>query len=269
MKFKLLLIMLLSLFSVHAADQKIEIGVDERLGNKIPLNLQFNDENGNKVVLKDLFKTPTVLSFVYYECPGICTPLMTALAQVVAESDLKPGVQYNIVTVSMNEMDTPKLAADKKKNYLKMIGKNFPADSWRFLTGDSATIKTLTDASGFYFKRDGKEFIHSGTIIFLTEDGVITRYLFPSYTDRAGYSVLPFDFKMAVIETSEGKVVPTVAKMLQYCFSYDPEGKTYVLNLTRVFGAGILLAALVFVVVLVRKPKKNVVTRKEDDTNVK
>ena len=83
------------------------------------------------------------------------------------------------------------------------------------------------------------------------------RYLFPSYTDKGGYSILPFDFKMAITETSQGKTIPTIARVLQLCFSYDPEGKTYVLNFTRIFGAGILLLAAVFVVYITVKPKKD------------
>jgi protein SCO1 len=62
---------------------------------------------------------------------------------------------------------------------------------------------------------------------------------------------------MALIEASQGKVVPTIAKVLRFCFSYDPEGKRYVLNLTRIFGAGILLLAIVFVIILRFKPKKS------------
>ena len=139
---------------------------------------------------------------------------------------------------------------------MKLIEKEFPDNAWRFLTGDSASIRTLTDAAGFYFKREGDDFIHSGALIFISEDGKICRYLFPNYSDSRGYSILPFDFKMAIAETSQGKATPTIARMLQFCFSYDPEGKTYVLNITRIFGAGILLMAVVFVLFITIKPKK-------------
>lgn len=257
-KTKLLAVLVLLIsFNAFAADKKIEIGIDEQLGSKIPLNLKFNDENGIEVVLKDLFTKPTVLAFVYYECPGICSPLMTSMAEMVDQTDMIPGEDYNIVTVSMDETEKPELAADKKRNYMKMIRMNFPPASWRFLTGDSASIKQLADAAGFYFKREGKEFLHSGALIFVNTDGMISRYLFPSFTQQGGYHVLPFDFKMAIHETSEGKTIPTVARVLQFCFSYDPEGKTYVLNFTRIFGAGILVLAAIFIVFLKVKPKKD------------
>jgi len=249
------LIILLNIL-VLAEDKKIEIGIDEQLGVKLPLDLSFNDELGNKVVLKDLFKKPTVLAFVYYECPGICTPLTTSLAEVVNKVDLKPGEQYNIITISMDEFETPKLAAKKKTNYMKIIEIEFPEQSWKFLTGDSISIIKLTDAAGFYFKREGDQFIHSGALIFVSSEGKVCRYLFPNYSDNKGYSILPFDFKMAIMETARGVESPTIARVLQFCFSYDPEGKTYVLNFTRIFGAGIVLFAVIFVLYLTVKPKK-------------
>lgn len=240
------------------SQKKIEIGIDEQLGEQIPLELSFNDEAGEKRTIGELITAPTVLAFVYYECPGICSPLMTSIAEVINKVDLKPGENYNIITVSIDEFEKPDLAADKKINYMKLIEQDFPASSWRFLTGDSTSIKTLTDAAGFYFKREDQDFIHSGALIFISTDGKIRRYLFPNYSDRRGYSILPFDFRMAIAETSQGKSTPTIARMLQFCFSYDPEGKTYVLNITRVFGAGILFLAVLFVLYLTIKPKKNI-----------
>ncbi len=143
-----------------------------------------------------------------------------------------------------------------------MIDKKMPQEAWRFLTGDSINIYRITDAAGFYFKKQGGEIIHSGALIFLTKEGMITRYLFPGYNKKYGFSILPFDFKMAVTETSKGNLSPTVARFLQFCFSYDPEGKTYVLNLTRIFGAGILVFAAIFVLYLrIKSKKENRTTR--------
>jgi protein SCO1 len=267
----LIVIFLMAVQILFGADQKrIEIGIDEKLGEYIPLDTEFYTENGNKVTLKELMKKPTVITFVYYNCPGICTPLMTELAEVLNEVDLKATEHYQVLSISMDETETAELAAGKKKNYLRLIEKNFPEEGWRFLTGDSASIRRVTDAAGFYFKKEGKDFIHSGALIFVGTDGKISRYLFPNYSNRHGsYSILPFDFKMAVIETTEGKLVPTVATVLKFCFNYDPEGKTYVLNATRIFGAVILFAVLVFVVFLNVKPKKAKAEKEEVKTDGK
>ena len=246
---------------IFASGKKIEIGVDEQLGKHIPLNITFKDETGNDVILKNLFTRPTVFAFVYYRCPGICTPLMTSVTDVVNKSDLKPAQDYNIIKLSMDELEKPDVAADKKRNYMKLLQSNFPDSAWHFLTGDSASIHKLSDAIGFYFKREGKDFIHSGALIFINKDGKICRYLFPGYTDKGGFRILPFDFKMAITETSQGKIMPTIANVLQFCFSYDPEGKTYVLNLTRIFGAGIVLLAAVFIVFVTKRQKKDLKKR--------
>jgi protein SCO1 len=254
--------------SLLPQSKRIEIGIDEQLGAKIPLDLEFYDENGNKKPLSDYITGTTILAFVYYDCPGICSPLMTSIAEVINQVDLAPVKNYNVVTLSFDETEKYELAANKKRNYMKLIEKEFPSDAWKFLTGDSVNIKTLTDAAGFYFKKEGKDFIHSGALIFISQDGKICRYLFPNYSGTRGYSILPFDFKMAVTEASLGKETPTIARMLKFCFSYDPEGKTYVLNLTRIFGAGILLMAVMFVLFITIKPKKKPDLNGKDEQEV-
>jgi protein SCO1/2 len=250
-------ILLLFVSSTPAGDQ-IEVGIDEQLGTHIPLDVHFKDAKGNEVTLGELISDSeaTVLAFVYYQCPAICSPLLFELSDVINKSDLELGYDYNVIAISMDEYETPKMAAEKKRTFLSALYSNVPADSWRFLTGDSTDIRTVSNAAGFYFKREGDQFRHSGAFIFIDKDGKICRYLFPGYSDRGGFSILPFDFKMAVLETNEGKVSPTIAKVLQFCFSYDPEGKSYVLNVTRIFGAGILLLVVLFLMFIIFKPKK-------------
>ena len=255
-KFYLVLVSFVFSFILFAQEKQIEVGIDEQLGKSIPLNETFLDENNNKVLLKDLFTKPTVLSFVYYNCPGICSPLLMELTDVINKSDLVAGVDYNLVSISMNEFETPKDAMERKQTFFKALDKILPPESWKFLTGDSLSIKKVADAAGFHFMRNERDFLHAGAFIFIDKNGKICRYLFPSFSERSGFGILPFDFKMAIIETSEGKVTPTISKVLQFCFSYDPEGETYVLNFTRLFGAGILVLVIIFIFYLRFKPKK-------------
>jgi len=240
----------------YSKNKKVEVGIDEHLGKYIPTDVFFYDESGNKVLLKDLITTPTVFAFVYYQCPGLCTPLMSEIADVVGKINMIPNKDYRIITLSMDEHETPKIATEKKKTFLKMINGKFPETGWRFLTGDSVNIKKLADAMGFYFQRQGKNFLHTGALIFLSPKEKITRYLFPDYKEGHGYSILPFNMKMALIEASEGKASPTITQVLQYCYSYNPKAKTYMINITRVSGAGILILAAIFVGYLNFKPKK-------------
>jgi protein SCO1/2 len=264
MKMKWLVIILISLSFVPLsfANDKIEVGIDEQLGKNIPSDVTFKDENGDTVELGNLITGPTVLALVYYHCPGICNPLMFELANVMNKSDLEPGYDYNVISISIDEFETPEIAAKKKKEMLSSFDKDISEASWHFLTGTKENIKRVTNTAGFYFKREKDELRHAGTLIFLDKNGKICRYLFPSYTENHGYGILPFDFKMAVLETSQGKETPTISHVLRFCFSYDPEGKTYALNLTRIFGIAILLFVGIFLLVIKLKPKKEIIKQR-------
>lgn len=251
------ILMLLSSAILFGGEQvtKSIVGIDEQLGKTIPLGLQFTDEHGKKVELGSLIDKPTIFMFVYFECPGICTPLMSEVADEISKIGLKPGQDYRIIAVSFDHQETPELALKKKANYQNIASIEVPDNGWYFLTGDSNSIASLTDAVGYRFKKEGDEFIHAGGLVFVSPEGKITRYLL-------GTDFLPFDMKMAIMEASTGKVSPTIAKVLKFCFKYDPNGRTYVLNVTRIAGTIIIVLALGFVGFLVYAKRKNEVINK-------
>jgi protein SCO1 len=254
MKTRYLIIALMFLGFASAKAQP-EIGIEERLDHQIPLDLTFTDSEGKTQQLKDLIDKPVVLMLVYYNCPGICSPLLSATQGLVDKTeDLIPGKDYRILTVSFDHNETPELAAKFKKNYFTaMERKKLQPDDWKFMVGDSATVRALTDAAGFYFKPAGeKDFTHAGALIVLSPDGKVTRYLFPGNN----MTFLPFNLKMSVAEASKGISSPTINKVLQFCFSYDPEGKTYVFNITKVIGSIMFLGIGIFFTVLVIKGRK-------------
>ncbi|MFZ0391103.1 MAG: SCO family protein [Calditrichia bacterium] len=223
------------------APEKQEIGVVEHLGEKVPLDLKFADSHGDSVKLSDIVDKPTVLSLVYYNCPGICSPLLNGMVDVLDRMSLTPGKDYEVITLSFNPAEGPDLASAKKKNHFAAFRKTrFPEDHWIWLTGDSVSIKKLTDAVGFKYRKEGDQFIHAGVLTVLSADGQISRYL-------RGIEFQPFDLKMAITEASEGRTGPTVSKLLLYCFSYDPAGKTYVLNFTKIFGTAFLVVLVLLV----------------------
>lgn len=227
-----------------------QVGIDEKLSQQVPLDLQFMDENGRPVSLKQLITKPTLLTLVYYKCPGICSPLMNGVASVVDKMDLEAGKDFNIVTISFNPREDYVMAKEKKANYLDMMKKKIPAESWRFLTGDSASIAKITDAVGFRYQPQGQDFMHGAVLTVLTSDGRIARYLY-------GTDFLPLDVKLAVTEAAEGRSTPAINKLLKLCYSYDPDGRKYVLNFTRIVGSGMLVLIIGFALVLTLKKKKN------------
>ncbi len=222
------------------------LGIDEKLGEPVPLDVTFTDEAGKPVVLRDLIDRPTILSLVYFTCPNVCPRILGSVAQLLGRLAPEPGESYTVITLSFDEMDTPEVARQRKKNFLKAIGKPFPEARWHFLTGDLASIRRLTDAVGFNFQRQGEAFEHPAALTVLSPSGRVVRYLY-------GLTYLPFDVKMALTEASEGRVGPTIRRALLFCFSYDPEGRTYVFNILKVTASVILFFALVLLAVLVGK----------------
>jgi protein SCO1 len=227
----------------------IPIGIEEKLGAIVPLDQQVYDEKGNLVTLRSLISKPTILTFVYYRCPGICSPLLTELSKMVEKMDLVPGKDYQIITISFDHREKPELALEKQENYLSMIERPISPAAWHFLTADSVVIQTLTASTGFYFQRSGNDWIHAGALIFISPEGKVSRYF-------NGIQYLPFDVKMAIIEASEGRTGPTIAKVLRLCYSYDPQGRTYALNITRIAMVVTLLLVGTFVVIFILYPKK-------------
>ena len=221
-----------------AEENPPELGIYEHLDEYIPADLTFVNENYDTVNLLESIDKPTVIVPVYYNCPGLCSPLLEGVAEVISRSQVILGKDYQVFTISFNHTEKTKLAIDKKKNYMQLVKGNIDIENgWHFFTGDSININRLLDAIGYKVKKQGNDFIHPGAIIVLSPDGKITRYLHGTY-------FLPFDLKMAVVEASHGKSGPTINKMLKFCFSYDAEGKKYVFNVTKVSGVIILLFAL-------------------------
>ena len=225
------------------------IGVDEKLGGYVPLDLTFNDENGHKVSLRQLIHEPTIVALVYLHCPNVCSLLLQNLADVLNKLPAVPGKEYFALAVSFDEKEDPSLALEKKKIYLKMIERPFPEDAWRFLTGDKENILKLTDAVGFHFRRVKDDFEHPILLVVLAPDGKIVRYLY-------GADPLPFDLKIALIEASQGRIGPSIAKVVRFCFRYDPKANKLVFNMLRVTGTVTLIFAFSFVMFLLFKGRK-------------
>ena len=241
-------------FCNDAPNDKIsngEVGIDEKLDAQVPMDATFFDETGKPVTLGELINKPTILMLVYYRCPGICSPLMNSVSNVVDKMSLEPGKDYNLISISFDPTENYTMAAPKKSNYLDNMKKKIPAESWRFLTGDSVNIAKVSQAVGFHFKKQGNDYMHGTTIMVLSPEGKIARYLY-------GIDFLPMDVQLALAEAAQGKSSPAINKFLKICFAYDPVSGKYVLNFTRIIGGIMLAMILAFVLTLIlRRKKKN------------
>jgi protein SCO1/2 len=231
-----------------------EIGFDQNLDQRIPLDTVLVDEAGRQVRLGDYFGSrPVVLLFAYYECPMLCTMVINGLAGALGVLTLQPGQDFEIVTVSFDPRDTPATAAAKKAAYLERYRRPGADAAWHFLTGDEGSVRRLTAAAGFRYVWDEatRQFAHPSGVIVLTPDGRLARYMF-------GIEYSPRDLRLAIVEASAGQVGSAVDALLLYCFHYNPMTGRYglvVMRAIRLAGAATVLALGGFIFVMLRRER--------------
>ena len=232
-----------------------DVRIDQRLNEQLPPDLEFRDEMGHKVRLGQFFDgRPHILTLVYFSCPKLCTLVLNGLRDALqATPGFDVGKQFNIITVSFDPRESPPMAAEKKKNYVASYGREGAEAGWHFLVGSQASIDRLTDAAGFRYAYDPKldQFIHAATIIILTPEGRISRYLY-------GVKFAPKDLRLALVEASDRKIGSPIDQVLLLCYHYDPAAGKYtasVMNFVRAGGVLTILALAVFGLAMWRRER--------------
>ncbi|MFY9555738.1 MAG: SCO family protein [Blastocatellia bacterium] len=228
------------------------VGIDQRLGEQLPLDIGFRDENGSPVRLSDYFdKRPVVLALVYYNCPMLCNQVLNGLTSALGVISFDIGKEFEVVTVSFDPRETPELAQNKKQTYLDWYKRPGAADGWHFLTGDRMSIDKLTEAVGFHYKFDQStdQFVHASGVMIVTGEGKLARYFY-------GIEYAPKDLRLGLIEASAGKIGNPVDRLLLYCYHYDPAVGKYgavVMNILRLAGGATLIGLIALMLLLRRR----------------
>lgn len=234
------------------------IGIEQKLGEQLPLDTVFKDENGRAVKLGEYFskERPVVLALVYYECPMLCNEVLNGLTGSLKGISFDAGKEFDVVAISFDarENEKPELTKNKKAAYVERYGRPGSEKGWHFLTGEQASIDAVTKAAGFKYQWDEKsnQFAHAGGIMIVTPDGKMSRYFY-------GIDYSPKDVKFGIMESAESKVGNPAEKLLLYCFHYDPASGKYglaILNVIRLGGIATLMGLGAMFFVLWRKNKK-------------
>ena len=237
-----------------------EVGIDQKLGDRVPFDLVFVDESGRDVRLGDLFRDrPVVLALVYYECPMLCTQVLSGLDGSLTALSFSAGKEFDLLVVSFDPGETPAIAADRRKNFINRYRRVGSEGGIRFLTGRQESIAKLADAVGFRYAYDEAidQFAHPAAITLLTGDGRVSRYLY-------GIEFAPKDLRLGLVEASEGRVGTAVDTLLLYCYHYDPESGKYgmaIMNLIRLAGVLTVVGLGTFIVVSLRRERRVVEAR--------
>ena len=259
----LALALLVSLFAANSAQAQLDdkgpvqtagvrpallrdVGLDQRLGDSIPLDLTFRDEHGQPVALRQFFgQKPVILTLVYYQCPMLCTEVLNGLLRSSKELPLEIGRDFSIVTVSIDPNERSVLAEVKHELYSGLYGRPGGPQGWHFLTGEEAQIKALARAVGFRYAYDSAsgQFAHPSGIMVLTPEGKLARYFYGiSYPSR--------DLRLGLVEASQEKIGSPIDQILLYCYHYDPATGRYGLLISRVIQAAGALTVLSLALVI-------------------
>jgi protein SCO1/2 len=215
----------------------------------LPLDLLLIDETGKSVRLGDLINRPTLILPVYYSCPNVCNFLQAGVAGVVRDLGRMAGKDYQILSISFDDTELPVAARKARKTYTSIAGHGFPKDGWRFLTGDGEATRKLFATAGYHYLRQGEDFLHPVVSFVVSGEGKIVRYLH-------GTRPLAKDLTLALYEAQSGRIGATIRKVVQFCFTYDAENNTYVLNLLRISATVILACMGAFIAFLLLTGKK-------------
>jgi protein SCO1/2 len=229
------------------------VTVEQRLNREIPLDLNFRDEFGRSLPLRTYFSghKPVLLALVYYNCPMLCSLILSGVESSLKAVSFDPGKDFEVVAVSFDPRDTPDIAARKKAMYLQRYRRPDTANGWHFLTGDEASIRALTEAVGYRYTFDPAtgQFAHASAIMILTPEGRLSRYFY-------GVEYAPRDIRLGLVEASQNKIGNPVDQALLFCYHWDPSTGKYgavSMNIVRFGGASFALICGTFLLIAWRR----------------
>jgi protein SCO1/2 len=170
-----------------------QMGITQNLGAKIPADVEFKDENGQKVTFGSyLGQRPIVLVPIFYNCQTGCPLITDGLVQTLhaaanptgamrMEKNANPlqlGKALDVVMLSIDPRETPELAANKKAFIADRLGDDEGMSHWHLLTGTLPNIHKITDAIGFKYYFDPKLGLirHATCSVIISPNGTISSY---------------------------------------------------------------------------------------------
>lgn len=241
--------------SQQPPDTLKNIGIDQRLDNQLPFGATFRDESGQSVKLGDYFHKgrPVIVSLVYFKCPMLCNQVLNGVVGGLRGQTLDVGKDFDVVTVSFDPRETPQDAAEKKKVVLGDLRRKddpIAASGWHFLTGDKSQIDAVAEAVGFRYAFDERtnQFAHASGVMVATPEGKLSRYFY-------GIDYAPRDLRLALVESSAGKIGNAVDQIILYCYHYDPTTGKYgfrIMSAMRIGGIMTVLGVIALIMILRR-----------------
>lgn len=241
--------------AVAAPPAVAAVDIDEKLGARVPLDLEVTTSEGRRMRLGELIdgRHPVALVLAYFRCPMLCDLVLARLSHTMHELGWVPGREYLGLTVSIDPKDTPATARLKQTAVLQAVGQSGPAAAagWPFVVAAEASSRALAASVGFEYAYDprSEQFAHPAVVVILTPDGRVSRYLY-------GVDFRLLDVRLALTEAANGRVGSIVDRVLLTCFRYDPSARRYGFYVSAVLKGGgsmVLFAVGTFLTILWRR----------------
>lgn len=202
-----------------------------RIGARLPRDLLFDNERGEKVALGSFFADgPVIIALGYYRCRTICGIAFRDLAARREEAAL----QTPVVLVSIDPREAPAVAAPAHEAVA-------PGDAaWNFLTDpDGHAAAALAQKAGLPFRYDAAEdvYAHAATLIVADRRGRIAAAL-----PEIGYDAAGLRRAVAAASDRPAPGLPRAAVLL--CYAFDPATGRYSLAIERLLRLGAILTVL-------------------------
>jgi protein SCO1/2 len=146
-------------------------------GDQVP-DVQFTNQDGRKIHLRDFRGKSVLITFIYTRCPfpTFCPLLSNEFASIQRELLKSPEI-YNrthLVSVTLDpSYDTPPVLREYGLSYLQ----NDPAGfaHWDFVSTSPTDLRTLATGFGLvYFEKDN-QITHSMLTVLLAPDSIVAK----------------------------------------------------------------------------------------------
>src|SRR6266852_9407329 len=143
------------------------VGFEPKLNSQLPLDLNFRDEAGRDVQLREYFgHKPVLLALVYYGCPMLCNQVEQGVVGTLKMLSFNAGRDYEVIFVSFDPRETWDMAAKKKVAAVSRYARPETSSGWHFLTGKEEAVRALASAANFRYSFDEQHnlFAHASGI---------------------------------------------------------------------------------------------------------
>ena len=213
---------------------------EQKIGQQLPLSVEFHDTEGHSHALGDFFRgRPVVLFFGYARCPQLCSLVGEGTAAALRRLPRTAGRDFEVLSISIDPQESETEARGREQQLLGWYDRKGADDGWHYLTGTAAAIKAVTAAAGFHYYYDAaaRLYVHPSGFLIATPDGVVSRYFF-------GVDFASADVATALARAARGETGHSVYELLLICCRGDWIGGRYGPLIWRVLWASVLLTVV-------------------------